>query len=132
MTTIFVFGSNLAGRHGKGAALAARRQHGATYGQGVGLQGNSYAIPPKDENLSTLPIHVIRGYVNDFVMFAAANQHLTFQVTPVGCGLAGYKPNQIAPLFRGALNLQNVTLPPSFVKVLKGQSVNNWSNKWEF
>ena len=130
LTMIFVFGSNLAGRHGKGASLDARKKHGAVYGQGVGLQGNSYAIPTKDETLKTLPLNVIRGYVNQFLSFAMMNPHLQFQVTPVGCGLAGYKPNQIAPMFRGALQLNHVKLPPAFLKVLEGQKVN-WSNAWE-
>lgn len=119
MTMIFVFGSNLAGRHGKGAALDARNKHGAVYGQGVGMQGNSYAIPTKDENLRTLPLSVISGYVNQFLQFAMMNPHQEFQVTPIGCGLAGYKPSQIAPMFHRALQMNNVHLPPSFMKVLK-------------
>src|SRR5437870_4357129 len=92
--TIFVFGSNLAGRHGKGAALHARKHHGAIYGQALGLQGSSYAIPTKDSYLFTLPLHIINIYVDVFLAFAAANPNLTFQVTPIGCGLAGYKPAQ--------------------------------------
>lgn len=96
---IFVFGSNLAGRHGKGAALWARRNFGAIYGRGIGIQGDSYAIPTKDENLRTLPLSTIQGYVNLFLDFARNNPGFTFWVTPIGCGLAGYKPHQINPLF---------------------------------
>lgn len=102
LTSIFVFGSNLAGRHGKGAALAAVRQHGAVYGQGVGLQGRAYAIPTKDHKLRTLPLWVIETYVQEFLAFAAAHPELTFNVTRVGCGLAGYTEREIAPMFAGA------------------------------
>src|SRR5580658_5817655 len=95
--TVFVFGSNLAGRHGKGAALYARQHHGAVYGQGIGLQGRSYAIPTKDVRLRTLPLDEIRRHVDDFNRFAAANPGMTFEVTPIACGLAGYHPTDIAP-----------------------------------
>jgi len=99
---IFVFGSNLAGRHGKGAALTARRKYGAKYGQGVGRQGESYAIPTKDGLLRTLPLSVINGYVEDFLEYARDNPHELFLVTKIGCGLAGYTSEQIAPMFRSA------------------------------
>jgi hypothetical protein len=115
MTSIFVFGSNLAGRHGKGAALSARQNHGAIYGQGVGLQGKSYAIPTKDANIKTLPLENIRQYVDVFKSFARANPHMTFQVTSIGCGLAGYKPEQIAPMFEGSPS--NCILPAAFTAV---------------
>jgi hypothetical protein len=99
---IFVFGSNLAGRHGAGAALYARQHYGARLGQGVGLQGNSYAIPTKDEKLLTLSLGTIASYVSDFLYFAASHPELTFNVTRVGCGLAGYKDADIAPMFKKA------------------------------
>lgn len=99
---IFVFGSNLAGRHGKGAALHARQQHGAIYGQGVGLQGSSYAIPTKDHQIRTLPLETIQAYVDQFIHFARQHPELQFQVTRIGCGLAGYTDAQIAPLFSTA------------------------------
>lgn len=102
MPAIFVFGSNLAGRHGKGAALAARRQYGAEYGVGVGLTGDAYAIPTKSATLTTLPLAHIAGHVDDFLAYARAHPELTFNVTRVGCGLAGYTDAQIAPLFAGA------------------------------
>ena len=99
---IFVFGSNLAGRHGKGAALFARQNHGAIYGQGIGLQGNSYAIPTKGHSIQTLPLHIIRMHIKKFVEFARQNKSLQFEVTRVGCGLAGYRDQQIAPMFKDA------------------------------
>lgn len=99
---IFVFGSNLAGRHGKGAALTAYRTHGAIYGQGYGMQGNSFAIPTKDENLNTLPVNKIAKYVDKFINYAVLNPDLMFQVTRIGCGLAGYEDSDIAPLFINA------------------------------
>jgi hypothetical protein len=98
---IFVFGSNLAGRHGKGAALAAMREHGAVYGVGEGRTGNAYAIPTKGRKLQVLPVASIARSVETFLNYARAHPELTFQVTPIGTGLAGYRHDQIAPLFRG-------------------------------
>lgn len=114
---IYVFGSNLAGRHGKGAALYARQKHGAIYGQGVGLQGNAYAIPTKDEHLRVLPIERIKPYIDEFLVYAAANPNLQFFVTAVGCGLAGYQPSEIMPLFDG--HTPNVTFNNRFLEVGK-------------
>ena len=102
MKEIFVFGSNLAGRHGKGAALFAKQNHGAIYGQGVGIQGNSYAIPTKDRFIKTLPLSEIRKHVNNFVQFAIAHPELTFNVTRIGCGLAKLNSNDVASLFINA------------------------------
>lgn len=116
MEPVFVFGSNLAGRHGKGAALFARRHRGAIYGQGVGRQGNSYAIPTKDHNLKTLPLDAIREFVFWFLIHAGRQPETKFQLTPIGCGLAGYKPEQIAPMFKDAP--ANIILPKTFIKVL--------------
>lgn len=116
---IFVFGSNLAGRHGKGAALAALREHGAIYGRGVGPQGFAYAIPTKDARLATLPLEVVALHVADFLGYARAHPELTFRVTPIGCGLAGYRPAQIAPFFRGAP--PNCELPEEFTAVLRSE-----------
>ena len=120
---IFVFGSNLAGRHGKGAALTAFRTHGAIYGQGYGMQGNSFAIPTKDENLNTLPINKIEKYVNNFIKYATLNPDLMFQVTRIGCGLAGYEDEDIAPLFVNAPI--NCILPVGW-RNLKPVSTNNF------
>lgn len=99
---VFVFGSNLAGIHGAGAALAARRFYGAIQGIGMGKQGNSFAIPTKDTRIITLPLNDIYKYVNTFKAFAQRNPFLDFFVTRVGCGLAGYKDFQIAPMFKNS------------------------------
>jgi hypothetical protein len=109
---VFVFGSNLAGRHRKGAALWARQHRGAIYGQGIGLQGNSYAIPSKDERLRTLPLATIEQHVGEFLAFARSRPDLNFQLTPIGCGLAGYRRDQIEPMFAGAPD--NVLWPPEW------------------
>ena len=106
---VFVFGSNLAGRHGKGAALHARKHHGAIYGQGVGRQGESYAIPTKDEKLRTLPLDTIAVHVHEFLAHARSNPHETFFVTAIGTGLAGFTHEEIAPMFAG--HPRNCTLP---------------------
>lgn len=102
MTEIFVFGSNLAGRHGKGSALEARKHHGAIYGQGTGRQGNSYAIPTKDQFLHTLPLTSIRIYVDQFKQYAQDHPDLTFRVVRIGCGLSGYRDQDIVPMFKDA------------------------------
>lgn len=99
---IFVFGSNLAGRHGAGAAKHALEHHGAEYGNGWGRQGNSWAIPTKDSTLRTLPLHMIQAFVNSFLNYARRNPELRFFVTRIGCGLAGYKDSDIAPMFKDA------------------------------
>jgi hypothetical protein len=109
---IFVFGSNLAGRHGAGAAKFAVQNHGAVYGQGWGLQGNSFAIPTKDAEIRTLPLSFIRTYVEKFKAYAREHPEMTFQLTPIGCGLAGYKPSDIGPMFANAPS--NVVLPDEF------------------
>lgn len=96
---IFVFGSNLAGRHGKGAALVAKQRYGAIPGVGEGYWGLSYAIPTKDKNLKVLHISDIEDYVGEFKEVAQAHEKIKFWVTKIGCGLAGYKDADIAPLF---------------------------------
>lgn len=106
---IFVFGSNLAGRHGKGAALFARQNHGAIYGQGIGLQGSSYAIPTKDSNIRTLPLDDIERHVYIFLEFAKSHPEMIFNITRIGCGLAGYKDYQIAPMFKNATSNCNLS-----------------------
>ena len=109
---VFVFGSNLAGRHGKGAALWARQNRGAIYGQGSGVQGNSYAIPTKGWKMETLPLFLIQGFVEEFLYFAEKYWMKQFQLTPIGCGLAGYSREQIEPMFANAP--QNVLWPPEW------------------
>ena len=113
---IFVFGSNLAGRHGKGAAKDAYNQHGAKYGIGRGHVGQSYAIPTKGHNLKPLRLTDIERHVEDFVDFANSRPDLRFNVTRVGCGLAGYTDEEMAPLFKGMPS--NVILPVEWQQVL--------------
>ena len=111
---IFVFGSNLAGMHGGGAAYVAFRQFGAQMGCGVGLRGQSYAIPTMQGGVET-----IKPYVDDFIAFAKEHPELFFYVTRIGCGIAGFRDRDIAPLFAEAVNAANICLPEKFVKVLK-------------
>jgi hypothetical protein len=113
MGRIFVFGSNLAGRHGAGSAKAAREIHGAVYGVGMGRTGNAYAIPTKSADFNVLPLEKIEEYVTDFIIYARQHPELTFDVVAIGCGLAGFKPEQIAPMFRHSP--ENVILPLEFL-----------------
>jgi hypothetical protein len=109
---IFVFGSNLSGRHGKGAAKTAMRW-GAKYGMGNGPSGQTYAIPTKAVSVyQRLPIERIREFVCEFLQYARQHKELSFLVTEIGCGLAGYKPKDIAPMFKGCS--ENVVLPERF------------------
>lgn len=110
---VFVFGSNLRGMHGGGAARVARLKFGAVMGQGVGLQGRSYAIPTMQGGVET-----IRPYTDEFIAFAKTHPDLHFLVTRIGCGIAGFSDEEIAPLFREALDLANVSLPKEFIDVL--------------
>lgn len=116
---VFVFGSNQAGRHGKGAAKTALG-FGAKPGQATGLQGNSYGIPTKDRTVrKTLSLAKISEYVSEFITFAENNKHLTFLVTEIGCGLARLHPKDIGPLFQDCSKLENVYLPKRFWKYIK-------------
>lgn len=111
---IFVFGSNLSGRHGKGAAKTALGW-GAKWGQADGLQGKTYGIPTKDASVRrTLSTEEIKPFVDRFIEFAKNNKQYTFFVTEIGCGLAGYKPKDIAPLFEDAVSVDNIYLPERF------------------
>lgn len=113
---VFVFGSNREGRHGSGgASRTAIDNFGAIWGQGKGMQGQCYAIPTMNERLST-----IRHYVAEFIRFAQAHQDKVFLVTRIGCGYAGYSDEDIAPLFKNALPVENIVLPRSFVEYLQG------------
>lgn len=107
---VFVFGSNLEGMHGGGAALTAYKKFGAIWGQGIGLQGQSYAIPTMQGGVET-----IKPYVDEFIDFARKHPDLRFLVTPIGCGIAGFKPSQIASLFKEAKNIFNIYLPKEFL-----------------
>ena len=111
---VFVFGSNLGGMHGGGAARVAVDRFGAVMGQGVGLQGQSYAIPTMQGGVET-----IQPYVDEFIAFAKSHPELKFLVTPIGCGIAGFTVAEIAPLFATAIDVENIILPRSFVDVLE-------------
>ncbi len=111
---VFVFGSNLDGIHAGGAARVARMRFGAIMGQGIGIQGQSYAIPTMQGGVET-----IRPYVDDFIKFAQQHPDLTFYVTRIGCGIAGFKDEEIAPLFDAAFDMPNVILPESFWQMRK-------------
>lgn len=100
--TVFVFGSNESGIHGAGAARVAVQHYGAVYGVGYGHQGNSFAVPTKDWEIQTLPFDVVKVYIERFIRYATLNPEMTFHVTRLGCGLAGFKDEQIAPLFINA------------------------------
>jgi len=111
---IFVFGANCAGIHGLGAAKQALKW-GAIWGQPEGLQGRTYGIPTKDKTIRrTLSISEIKPYVDRFISFAKTRPDLIFIVTEVGCGLAGLKPEEVAPLFQDAMNIKNIYLPRRF------------------
>lgn len=107
---IFVFGSNLAGMHGGGAAYVAFQKFGAVMGCGVGLRGQSYAIPTMQGGVET-----IKPYVDEFISFAKSRPDLFFYVTRIGCGIAGFRDKDIAPLFKDAAGVENICLPKSFV-----------------
>ncbi|ULB33680.1 MULTISPECIES: A1S_2505 family phage non-structural protein [Proteiniphilum] len=110
---IFVYGSNLEGNHRGGAALTAYKKFGAVWGKGTGLQGQSYGIPTMHGGTEE-----IKPYVEEFIDFAIANPELTFLVTRVGCGIAGFRDSEIAPLFSRAADISNIMLPESFWNVL--------------
>lgn len=124
---VFVFGSNLAGRHGAGSALEARRNHGAVLGQGIGMQGNAYGIPTKDAKLVVLPIPVIAAHVLDFLNHARNDPGRVYQLVAIGCGLASYMPRDIAPLFAEASD--NCELPSEFQRELaRNQAPPRWQS----
>lgn len=116
---IFVFGSNEAGRHSKGAALFAVKNFGAVRGCGFGLQGQSFAIPTKDKTITTLSLDRIRTYVDRFIDFARSNPDMRFFVTAIGTGLAGLSHTDIAPLFADCPD--NCRLPPEWVAILAAE-----------
>lgn len=117
---IFVFGSNLQGYHGGGAARLAMNQWGAVWGQGTGLQGQTYAIPTMQGGIGT-----IRPYIDQFIKFAQNDPERTFLVTEIGCGIAGFRPADIAPLFKNATNIPNIWLPQRFWEILQKEEVQD-------
>lgn len=119
---IFVFGSNLEGMHLGGAARTAVEKFGAIMGQGVGIQGQSYAIPTMQGGVDT-----IKPYVDQFIDLAREWDQNTFYITRIGCGIAGFRDEEIAPLFRDALSLYNVRLPRRWVEILQNEELNEKS-----
>ena len=115
MKEIFVFGSNRAGRHGMGAALFARKYHGAVYGIGEGLTGTAYAIPTKDEDLNTLPLSEIEKHIVIFIKYARSNLKMLFMLTPIGTGLAGYSKSEIASILKKYELPNNIVLTTSWL-----------------
>ena len=111
---VFVFGSNLEGLHGGGAALLAYERFGAIWGQGTGLQGKSYGIPTMHGG-----IDAIAPYVDEFIAFAREHRELKFLVTEIGCGIAGFTVEEMAPLFKGAMDEENIYLPQRFIRILE-------------
>ena len=111
---VFVFGSNKEGMHIGGAAAFAQQHFGAVWGKGEGLFGQSYALPTMDDDDPSC----VKPYVENFIKFAKEHKELTFFITPVGCGIAGFTPEMIAPYFKEALDMDNVILPESFVEVI--------------
>lgn len=124
--SIFVFGSNLAGRHGKGAALIARLYYGAIYGQGEGLQGQSYAVPTKGLKMEVLPLDRIKSHVDRLLRFATKHKDFEFKVTAIGTGYAGYSHDDIAPMFTYAPN--NCVLPFKWKEILPEFEGRRWWN----
>jgi hypothetical protein len=117
---IFVFGSNLGGFHNGGAAKIAMEKFGAIYGKSFGFQRQqSFAIPTMDSEFNPLPLDEIQSYVNLFITYVKGWTKYHFLVTPIGCGIAGYKPEEIAPMFSPCLKLKNISLPKSFWEVLE-------------
>lgn len=121
---IFVFGSNVAGIHGAGAALMANEKFGAELMVGEGRTGQCYAIPTRkfvNKKLITCSLDEIEYHVKWFLLHALQHKDLKFLVTEIGCGYAGYRPDHIAPMFARAINIPNVWLPKSFWRVIEDQ-----------
>ncbi len=118
MADIFVFGSNMLGVHKKGAALTALEKHGAILGQGIGLQGNSYAIPTKETPARSLDLIQINKFIADFLNYAYYSPEHVFHVTNIGCGLAGWRPELIAPMFKLIKWMQNVRVTQEFANFI--------------
>lgn len=110
---IFVFGSNLAGHHMGGAARVANLKFGAEWGVGVGLTGQTYAIPTMQGGTET-----IKPYVDEFIEYAENHDDMKFLVTRIGCGIAGFRDEEIAPLFKKAISAKNIYLPKEFHKII--------------
>lgn len=132
MTTdrpVFVFGSNLSGRHGKGAASTALKEYGAVYGQGFGPQGNSFAIPTKGWRVEHIPFDRMKPFIEEFIRYASIHVLTQFMVTRIGCGLAGYSDKDIAPLFEEAPS--NCILPIQWKPYIKYPHHYKYHNQGE-
>ncbi|RAJ24290.1 A1S_2505 family phage non-structural protein, partial [Pedobacter cryoconitis] len=116
---VFVFGSNLNGHHIGGAAKLAKESFGAIENQGKGIQGKSYGIPTLNYAMAKISIENLQNSVNEFGLYASENLKTTFFVTEIGCGIAGFKSEEVAPLFKNLVNIDNITLPQSFVDVIE-------------
>jgi hypothetical protein len=125
---IFVFGSNESGIHGAGAAAFAKKNFGAYQDQGFGLMNKSFGIPTKDWVIQKLPLEAVKFYVNRFIAFTRRynEDDNDYYVTKIGCGLAGFTPEQIAPLFTEVRNQRNVYLPQEFIDIIDNQSITNY------
>ncbi len=119
---VFVFGSNEAGIHGAGAAKLALDKFGAKFGQMFGMQGQSFAIPTKDMTIQTLPLYKIHLYIQVAEAHFISHPTKIFLVTEIGCGLAGYTPEDIAPLFKSSYQLTNVYMPKRFWEIYNGRN----------
>ena len=136
---IFVFGSNESGIHGAGAARFAMDFLGARYAQGFGMSGNTFAIPTKDWFINKLDLQLIKFYVDRFIVFIKMHQDkefllfkdIKFYVTKIGCGLAGYEPEDIAPLFAECIDMENVYLPQEFIDIINSKKEENVLNNTE-
>ena len=117
---IFVFGSNLAGMHGGGSAAHAHQSLGAEWGVGVGRTGDCYAIPTLDKDLKQLELYDIEAHVRDFIDYARFNPELIFRIVAIGCGIAGFKPADIAPMFTNYP--PNCILPDEFLSILQAEA----------
>lgn len=126
---VFVFGSNESGIHGAGAAKLAR-EFGAKIGFGFGFCGQSFAIPTKDWDMKVLDLNVINFYVSRFIEFTkkSHSSNWDFMITEIGCGLAGYTPEDIAPMFKECIDLKNICLPQRFIDVINKLNIKNKQN----
>lgn len=122
---VFVFGSNESGIHGAGAAKLAKEKFGAIEGKGYGPAGQSFAIPTKDWGLDQIPLHALECFIMRFIGYALRNPNKKFLVTKIGCGLAGFTPEQVASFFEVAKHIPNISLPECFWDLLENDIVEN-------
>jgi len=114
LNEIFIFGSNLSGHHAGGAASYARKNFGAMQGISTGRSGRTYAIPTLTQQYEKLSIEGIHYHIEEFISYAHLFPHMTFKVSAIGCGIAGFTVEEIAPLFQKAITVKNIQLPEIF------------------